>query len=250
MPSIDLNCDMGEGMGMDDIIMPLISSANIACGAHAGDESTMKATVDLALKFNVKIGAHPSFPDKAHFGRSEMKFTPEAIFDLVSDQIFKLSIVARGQGGSLNHVKPHGALYNIAARDFETAEAIAKAVYAFDPQLLLFGLAGSQLIKQGNECGLVTVNEVFADRTYQDDGSLTPRSLPGSMITDAVLSVKQILQILERNEVISLNGLTVSIMAETICLHGDAPDAPEFARMIRAAIIQLGISIEAPPRKR
>jgi UPF0271 protein len=173
--TFDLNCDMGEGMGNDKEIMPFISSANIACGYHAGDETTMKETIKLAIKNNVTIGAHPSFDDKENFGRREMNLSSNEIYSLVFDQIKILDAFARQAGAILHHVKPHGALYNMSAKDIETAKTIARAVWDHNKELILFGLSGSHSISEAKKIGLRTASEVFADRTYQDDGSLTPR---------------------------------------------------------------------------
>ena len=243
--NIDLNCDMGEGVGNDPAIMPFISSANIACGYHAGDETIMKRTIQLALQYNVCIGAHPSFLDRENFGRKEMNLTASEVFDLVLSQIKLLDTIAKTLGAKLHHVKPHGALYNISARDSFIAKAIAEAVKDFDPHLILFGLSGSHSIQQAKELGLKTASEVFADRTYGNDGSLTPRSLKGALIENADKAVVQALQMIQEKTVTTLAGKKISIVAETICIHGDGKHAVEFAQQIHEAIRKEGIMIQS-----
>src|SRR5690242_7058689 len=189
---VDLNCDMGEGIGNDAAIMPYISSANIACGYHAGDEETIKQTVELCLKYNVAIGAHPSFNDKNNFGRTEMNLPLSEVYDLVTKQIHLLDKIAKQKGVLLHHVKPHGALYNMAAKDAELAARIALAVKDISTELILFGLSGSNSINEAKKIGMKTANEVFADRTYQDDASLTPRTEPNALIEDEMRSIQQV----------------------------------------------------------
>ena len=229
---IDLNCDMGEGMGNDAALMSLISSVNIACGFHAGDEDIMRRTIELALQHNVAIGAHPSFPDKENFGRTEMNFPEEDIVSIVSEQVYQLLDLVFAMGGKLKHVKPHGALYNMSAKNYSLAAAIANAVYEIDGQLVLFGLSGSVSIQAAKEIGLQTANEVFADRTYQDDGSLTSRKHTNALITDDGEAAKQVLQMILKKEVTSVNGHTVPINPDTICIHGDGEHAVSFAKQI------------------
>lgn len=248
---IDLNCDMGEGfgpwpMGNDAALMQYISSANIACGFHAGDANIMRDTVRLALKHHVAIGAHPGFPDLQGFGRREMKFSPDEVFALTLYQIGALQAIAKAEGGSVRHVKPHGALYNMAARDRPMADAVARAVQHAGHDLILFGLSGSQLIKAGKAIGLRTVSEVFADRSYQDDGSLTPRTQAGALIEESAKAVEQALQMAEHQSVQSLNKKDLQLVAETICLHGDGAHAVEFARAIHSVFKEKGIEIQAP----
>jgi UPF0271 protein len=248
---IDLNCDMGEGfgawaMGNDAALMQHITSANIACGFHAGDALIMRATVRLALQHGVAIGAHPGFPDLQGFGRREMKFSPDEIFAMTLYQIGALQAILKSEGGALHHVKPHGALYNMAAKDRKLADAIAQATQKAGADLLLYGLSGSALIEAGKAIGLRTASEVFADRTYQDDGSLTPRSQPNALIENAAQAAVQALQMVQNQKVFSVNGKTVSLMAETICLHGDGAQALEFAAAIVAAFQKNGIEMKAP----
>ena len=243
MPRIDLNCDLGEGAGHEAGLMPLITSANIACGAHAGDETTMRATVRLAMQHGVAIGAHPGFSDREHFGRRELTLTLDEIHALVLRQIRELHMIVQQEGARLSHVKPHGALYAMAARDAGLARAIATAVYDADPRLILVGLAGSELLAAGVAGGLVTASEAFADRTYQADGSLTPRSQPEALITDADIAVRQVLRMVREGLVRATDGGDVAINAETICLHGDGLHAVEFARRLSADLRAAGIEL-------
>jgi UPF0271 protein len=240
MSSIDLNCDLGEGAGNDAGLMPLVTSANIACGGHAGDEATMRATVALAQKHGVAIGAHPGFPDREHFGRRELEMSPEEIWATVMIQIVALRAIA-----PLRHVKPHGALYNLAARDAIVAGVIADAVLAVDRELILFALAGSELVNAGRARGLRMAEEVFADRTYQSDGSLTPRSRPEAMIQDENTVVAQVLRMIREGKVRSTDGVDVPIKADTICLHGDGPNAVAFAQRLNVELRKAGIEIKA-----
>ena len=240
MSSIDFNCDLGEGAGNDAGLMPLVTSANIACGGHAGNEATMRATVALAQKHDVAIGAHPSFPDREHFGRRELEMSPEEIWATVMIQIMALRTIV-----PLRHVKPHGALYNLAARDAVVAGVIADAVLAVDKELILFALAGSELVQAGRARGLRVAEEVFADRTYQADGSLTPRSRPEALIQDKDTVVAQVLRMIREGKVRSIDGVDVPIKADTICLHGDGPNAVAFAQRLNVELRKAGIEIKA-----
>jgi len=237
---IDLNCDLGEGAGHDAELMPLITSANIACGAHAGDEATMRATVALAQRHGVAVGAHPGFADRANFGRRELPVSPDEVHALVLDQVRKLRRL-----GPVRHVKPHGALYNMAARDLALARAVVDAIYEVDQRLILFGLAGSHLIAVAEACGLPVVSEVFADRTYQADGSLTSRSQPGAIITDENAAVAQVLRMVREGMVRATDGTDVAIKADTVCLHGDGAHPVEFARKLRDELSAAGVEIKA-----
>ena len=237
---VDLNCDLGEGAGHDAELMPLITSANIACGAHAGDEATMRATVALAQKHGVAIGAHPGLADRANFGRRELPVSPDEVRDLVLNQVHKLQRL-----GPVRHVKPHGALYNMAARDLALARAVVDAIYETDPRLILFGLAGSHLIAVAEACGLPVVSEIFADRTYQADGSLTPRSQPNAMITDEKAAVAQVLRMVREGRVRATDGIDVALKADTVCLHGDGAHPVEFARKLRQELTAAGVAIRA-----
>jgi len=241
---IDINCDMGEGIGNDETIMPFISSANIACGYHAGDEKTMQQTIELALKYDVAIGAHPSFFDKKNFGRTEMYLPANEIYDLIILQLRAIDKIVRSKKTKLHHVKPHGALYNMSAKDPQIANAIAKAIKDFDGGLTLFGLSNSPSISEAKKINLSTASEVFADRTYQDDGSLTPRSQSNALIEDIDRSVQQVLQMVRGKTVTSVNGKIISIIADTICIHGDGRHAVEFAKAIHNALKKESVEIK------
>ena len=242
---VDLNCDMGEGIGNDEAIMPYVSSANIACGYHAGDEKTIWKTIELALKHNVGIGAHVSFHDKEGFGRSEKKLPVDEIYELVTQQLILLKEIADSLDGGIRHVKPHGALYNMSAKDAVLAKTIAQAVKDFNDGLILFGLSGSHSISEAENIGLKTAGEVFADRTYRDDGSLTPRSQPNAMIEDSEKAVQQVLQMITSGTVTTLSGKKLAVVADTICIHGDGKYAVEFAKNIYTQLKQDNIVIKA-----
>ncbi len=240
MKTLDLNCDLGEGAGHDADLMPLITSANIACGAHAGDEATMKATVALALRHGVAIGAHPGYADRENFGRVERSLSAGALRELVTSQIAALA-----RFGKLRHVKPHGALYNQAARDPGVARVVAVAVREVNPALVLFALAGSELARAGREAGLAVAEEVFADRSYQRDGSLTPRSAAGALITDENVAVAQVLRMMREGVVRATDGTDVAIRADTVCVHGDGPHAVAFARRLNAELRSAGMNLKS-----
>ncbi len=247
--SIDLNCDLGEGMQNDAAIMPFISSANIACGFHAGNDETMQHSIRLCMQHQIAIGAHPSFEDKANFGRTEINLPPEAIVDLVQKQLQILEHHCHELGATMHHVKPHGALYNMSAKNELIAAAIAKAVFQFNPQLVLFGLAGSYSVAAGQHAGLKVVNEFFADRTYQHDASLTPRSEPNALISDSSQALNQALLIAEKRSVVSVSGEVIqpceSSDAVSICLHCDGLHAVEFAQAIYEMFLSKNIIIQS-----
>ena len=245
MPAIDINCDMGEGSGSDEMIMPFISSANIACGYHAGNEAMITQTIELAVKNNVAIGAHPSFFDKENFGRTEMHITADKIYDIVILQLRAIEHVATRLHTKIRHVKPHGALYNMSAKDPMIANAIANAVKDFDDELILVGLSGSASVSEAKQVQLKTASEVFADRTYQDNGSLTPRSQTDALIEDASICLKQVLQVIREGTVTSVNGNKIPVTADTICIHGDGKNAVEFAKAIHQNLKQNKIEIKA-----
>ena len=242
---VDLNCDLGEGCTTDAEIMPFISSANIACGYHAGNEEIIKQTVLLAKKFNVAIGAHPSYPDKANFGRKEMDLPLQEIKDLVIEQIQIVKKIAAEAGRSLHHVKPHGALYNQAARNINIATIIAEAVKEVDASLILFGLANSESGKAAEKVDLNFYNEVFADRTYTEQGQLTPRTEPNAMITTDEDAIQQVMKMLQEETVTSTNGKIIPIQADTICIHGDGEHALSFAEQINTLIKNSNIKISS-----
>lgn len=250
MISVDLNCDMGESYGVyalgnDDAILDLVTSVNIACGYHAGDPRTMRRTVASALEKKVAIGAHPGLPDLAGFGRRNMSITPDEAYEMTVYQIGALEAFVRAEGGRMHHVKPHGALYNMAAQQDKLAEAIAEAVYKVNPELVLYGLSGSKLIAAGERAGLRTASEVFADRTYCRDGSLTPRQEPDALIHDPAIAAAQIIQMVKSGTVISREQIEVKLKAETICIHGDGEHALAFARQIRELLQKQGVRLEA-----
>ena len=241
---------MGEGfgawtMGDDAALLDHVTSANIACGFHAGDPGTIHRTVKLALEKGVAVGAHPSLPDLQGFGRRTMNVSAQEAYDLVVYQVGALAGFATACGGKLSHVKAHGALYNMAAKDAKLAQAIAQAVKDFDARLVLFGLAGSELVRAGEQAGLKTANEVFADRTYQADGSLTPRTQPDAMIHDPALALAQVRRMIDEGKVKSINGPDIAVKADTLCIHGDEPNAVEFAGRIRAALYADGVRVAA-----
>lgn len=247
MPSIDINCDMGESfgawvMGQDSQLMPHITAANIACGFHAGDPDVMLATVRSAIRHKVAIGAHPGLPDLQGFGRRVMAMTADEVYALVVYQVGALQAMARSQGGKLHHVKTHGALYNMTARDPALADAVARAVADVDPALPIY-VANAPIAKATLDRGLTAVHEVYADRTYQDDGTLTPRSQPHAMIEDVDQAIAQVKRMVKEGVVRALSGKDVPIKADTLCIHGDQPGAAMFARDIRAALQAEGIEV-------
>ena len=250
MLSVDLNCDMGESfgawtMGNDAALMDFVSSVNVACGFHAGDATVIRQTVEMAIAKGVAVGAHPSFADLQGFGRREIKMSAAEVFDIVLYQVAAVKGICEASGGKLHHVKPHGALYNQAAKDANLAEAIGKAVKAIDENLILYGLAGSYLISEAEKIGLKTASEVFADRTYQADGSLTPRSQTNALITDTEKAGAQVWQMISAQTVTATDGETVQLRAETVCIHGDGAHALDFAKTINARLKANGVMIES-----
>ena len=247
---VDLNCDLGESfgayqLGNDEAILPYVSSINIACGFHAGDPAIMKKTVALAVQHQVAIGAHPGLPDLAGFGRREIAITPEEAYNLVMYQVGALQGFIKAASATLHHVKPHGALYNMAAVNASLAKAIAEAVYHTHPDAILYGLAGSALMQAGKEVGLQTANEVFADRTYQPNGTLTSRRQPNALITTVEAAINQVLQMVKTNTVQTVAGYSIPIQADTVCIHGDGPHAVTFARRIKEILLRENIAIRA-----
>lgn len=246
--SIDLNCDMGESfgawkMGQDEDILPYVTSANIACGFHAGDPGVMRKTVAAAIQHGVALGAHPGLPDLAGFGRRNMDISPDNAYDMVVVQVGALAGVAASQGGRLHHVKAHGALYNMAAKNPELARAIAQAVYDVDRSLIFYALASSVQADVAKQIGLSVAEEVFADRSYQSDGSLTPRKQANAMIVDPDQSIQQVLRMIIDGKVATLQGEDVAVKADTLCIHGDQPGAVVFAQSIRQALQEKGIAV-------
>jgi len=245
---IDLNCDMGESygawkMGNDEAILPFVSSANIACGFHGGDPATMRKTVAAALKNNVGLGAHPGLPDLQGFGRRNMSITDQEAYDMMVVQIGALAGVAASQGARLRHVKAHGQLYNMAVKNEGLTRALAQATYDVDKNLIFFGLAASPMLAFAEKTGVKVVSEVFGDRTYQPDGTLTPRNQPGAMITDVNRSIAQVLQMVKTGTLTAVDGTVVKVRADTLCIHGDQPGAVDFAKAIRKALQDENIEV-------
>lgn len=247
---IDLNCDLGEAFGNysfggDKDIIPLITSANIACGFHAGDENVMNETIQLAKENNVGIGAHPGLPDLQGFGRRKMDIKPKEIYNLVVYQLGALNGFCKIHGTRINHVKPHGALYNMGAKNKEIAQAIAQAVYDFDKSLVLVGLSNTLLISEAKALGLRTASEVFADRRYEDDGQLVSRQESDATITNTDEALQQVLKMVTENKVVSKNGKEIDLQADTICVHGDGAHALDFVTQIRKKLTKEGIDIQS-----
>lgn len=250
MYHIDLNCDLGESfgayrMGMDEEVLPYISSANIACGFHASDPLTMERSVRLAVSHGVAVGAHPGFPDLVGFGRRNLAASPREVKAMVQYQIGALDAFCRAAGTRLHHVKPHGALYNMAARDEALAMSIAEAIAEIDPDLILLSLAGSRMTEAGKKLGLRTANEVFADRAYEEDGTLVARSREGAMISSGPAAIERVIQIIRSGTVTAITGKSISLHADSVCVHGDGPAALEFVRSLRKAFADAGIEVSA-----
>lgn len=248
MYAIDLNSDLGESygayrMGMDAEIIPLISSANVACGFHAGDFNTMAETAQMCRKSGISIGAHPGFPDLQGFGRRNMALSPADVQNLIIYQVGALDAFCKSAGLKLQHVKPHGALYNMAAKSPELSRAICQGIYAFNPTLILLGLSGSEMLRQAREIGLPCAAEVFADRAYEEDGTLVARSKPGAMITDEDEAVRRVIGMIRNHRVTSITGKEIEICPDSVCVHGDSEKALLFVKKIRAALEQEGIAI-------
>ena len=243
---VDLNSDLGEGAGHDEEILDLVSSANIACGFHAGDPASIFATIQAALERGVALGAHPSFADRENFGRTEVTIPPAEVYSLVSYQIGAFQALARAAGGRMNHVKAHGALYNMAARDRALAQVIANAVFNVDPKLILFAPSESHLDFAATELGLETASEVFADRNYLSDGSLVPRSRDDAFVRDPVEAAERIIRMLVEGKVQAVDGNDVAVLARTVCVHGDNPQAVAFVRKVRERLEREVVMIASP----
>jgi UPF0271 protein len=247
---VDLNSDLGESfgsykLGMDDEVIKHVTSVNIACGWHAGDPLVMDRTVKAAVREGTAIGAHPGFPDLLGFGRRNLAATPEEVKAYVKYQLGALMAFAKANGAAIQHVKAHGALYNMAAKDAKLAAAIAEAIREVDQNIILMGLANSEMINAGKEMGLKTANEVFADRAYNPDGTLVSRSLPGAVIHDADLAISRVVRMVKEGKVQAVNGEDIEIKADSICVHGDNPEAVEFTRRIRATLEKEGVEVTA-----
>jgi UPF0271 protein len=248
MRRIDLNCDMGElpeaiADGTQEALMRSITSVNVACGGHAGDERTMRTTIEQALRWKLAIGAHPGYPDRANFGRVELKLTAKAIADAVFEQVRALAEIAAGCGARLAHVKPHGALYNQAVHSRQIAEAIAKGVARWSKEVVLVGLAGSPMLDIFRGAGLAVAAEAFADRRYEADGTLRSRKFEDALIRDPEEAGRQALSIVERGAVIASDGSKVAVDAQTICIHGDTPGAPEIAATVARTLREAGVML-------
>lgn len=245
---VDLNSDLGESfgaytIGMDNDVIKLVSSANVACGFHASDPVVMQKTVKSALDAGVKIGAHPGYYDLMGFGRRNMNISPKEAYAYVTYQLGSLYAFCKQQGTTIQHVKPHGALYNMAGKDYELAKGICEAIYDFDPEIILLGLSGSQMIKAGTDIGLKCANEFFADRAYEDDGSLRARTKEGSMITDENIAIERIVKVLKTGTVTTYTGNELSLKIDSICVHGDNAHALDFVRIIRERLAKENIKI-------
>jgi UPF0271 protein len=241
---VDLNSDLGEGCANDQEIMKYITSANIACGFHAGDIKTIERTIKLALENNVAIGAHPGYPDKEGFGRKSMKFGDKEFTALIFDQVKLIKSKVEDLGGKLQHVKLHGAMYNDIAGNYQKAKIAAETIARIDPNLIFVGLAGSEMIRAAKEAGLKTAQEVFADRAYNDDGTLVSRSVPNSVIHDTEVCLERIEKMVTRNEVQSINNKIIKIKANTICVHGDNIKAVEFVKVLSKFLLEKGIELK------
>jgi len=246
--TIDFNCDLGEGMSNDELIMPFITSANIACGGHAGNRDTMQQTIELALRHGVAIGAHPSFPDRANFGRRDMLaegLSLETLQDALYDQLHNLSTLCGQHGATIHHLKPHGALYNRAAWDRELAAILINITNEFDSKLIIYALSGSELTKIAQQKGMQCYHEVFADRAYADDGSLLPRSEPGALHEDPARALAQSLRFATEGKVETITGKLLQLKADTLCIHGDGSMAAHFAKLIHDGLLAKGVRIKA-----
>ena len=245
MNAVDLNADVGEGAGQDAELIPLVTSVNVACGAHAGDENVIASTVRLAAAHNVILGAHPSFPDREGFGRRDMTLSSTELAQSLRAQVELVIRIAGAEGVRVRHVKPHGALYNMAARDGIVAMTVAESVSAVNSSLVLVGLAGSALIEAGRQVGLRTVSEVFADRGYQRDGTLVPRGQPNAVLDDADAVAARALEMAREGAVRAVGGERLAIRAETICVHGDTPAAVAMAQRIREVLTGAGVRLQS-----
>lgn len=248
--SVDLNADLGEGSGHDAELFELISSANIATGFHAGNSDTMHESISAAKKHGVAIGAHPSLWDRENFGRKELKVAEQEVFDAVAYQLGIFQAIASALVVQPNHVKPHGALYNMAVRNAKLADAIARAIASVDPKLILFAPDKSELARVGTAHGLQIAPEIFADRNYLNDGWLVPRTRPDALLHDPKEAAQRVLRMLREGKVRSVEGRDVAVRGETICVHGDTPGAVDFARELRAQLEKEGVEITAPSSSR
>ncbi|MFR5877030.1 MAG: 5-oxoprolinase subunit PxpA [Eubacterium sp.] len=243
MYKVDLNCDLGEGAKFDSEIIPLISSANIACGFHAGNSEIMDCTAELCRDNKVSIGAHPGYPDKENFGRTNMDITPKQVYDYTLYQLGALSAIAKAKGISLQHIKPHGAMYNMAAKSKKLSDAIVNAIFDFDSSLILLALSGSEMINSAKAKGIRYASEVFADRAYEADGTLRPRSLDGAMIEDENEAIQRVIRMIKEGKVKTYTGEDVDIEAHSVCVHGDGIKALEFVKALNKAFDDNSIEV-------
>ena len=250
MYQIDLNCDLGESfgnykIGMDEEVIPLISSANVACGYHASDPIVMQKTIAMTKKFGTAVGAHPGFPDLMGFGRRNLSVSPAEAKAYTLYQLGALDAFCRTQGVKMQHVKPHGALYNMAAKDYELARGICEAIYEFDKELIVLALSGGELVRAGEEIGLRTALEFFADRAYEEDGTLVNRRKEGAVITDENEALARVVRMIKENKLTAITGKDISIKADSVCVHGDGVKALEFVKKIREKLTDEQIAIKS-----
>jgi len=249
MKIIDLNCDMGEipeeiANGTQESLMPSLTSVNIACGGHAGDEQTMRTTIGQAQRWNLAIGAHPGYPDRENFGRLELKMAPQGVSDSIFEQVLTFAKIASNENAPVIHVKPHGALYNQAVRDLELAQAIADGIARWSRKVVLMGLAGSQMLEVFRKAGFTVAAEAFADRRYEPDGSLRPRKFEDSLLRNPADAARQALRIVEQGSVIASDGSEVFLKAQTICIHGDTPGAQQIAATVASTLRGAGVQLK------
>lgn len=249
MYQVDLNCDLGESfgnykLGMDDKVIPMITSANVACGYHASDPVVMNKTIAMAKEHGIEVGAHPGFPDLMGFGRRNMNVSPAEAKAYTLYQLGALDAFCRVHGMKMQHVKPHGAMYNMAAKDYQLAKAICEAIYEFDKELIVMGLSGGELVRAGKDMGLRTALEVFADRAYEEDGSLVDRRKDGAMITDENVAIERVVRMVKEQKVTAITGKDIPIKADSVCVHGDGVKALEFVKKIRERLTEEGIALK------
>lgn len=249
MYQVDLNCDLGESfgnykLGMDDKVIPMITSANVACGYHASDPVVMNKTIAMAKEHGIEVGAHPGFPDLMGFGRRNMNVSPAEAKAYTLYQLGALDAFCRVHGMKMQYVKPHGAMYNMAAKDYQLAKAICEAIYEFDKELIVMGLSGGELVRAGKDTGLRTALEVFADRAYEEDGSLVDRRKDGAMITDENVAIERVVRMVKEQKVTAITGKDIPIKADSVCVHGDGVKALEFVKKIRERLTEEGIALK------
>lgn len=250
MYQIDLNCDLGESfgnykIGMDEKVIPMITSANVACGYHASDPVVMNKTIVMAKEYGIEVGAHPGFPDLMGFGRRNMNVSPSEAKAYTLYQLGALDAFCRVHGRKMQHVKPHGAMYNMAAKNYSLAKAICEAIYEFDKDLIVMGLSGGELARAGKDTGLRTALEVFADRAYEEDGTLVDRRKDGAVITDEEVAIARVVRMIKEQKVTAITGKDITIKADSVCVHGDGVKALEFVKKIREKLTEEGIALKS-----